>query len=133
MPNSAEHRAKYLANRRLLDTGNGGTPLSTADRYWAAIVAFYAALHLVDRLAALDNAHPQTHGDRLHFVSVRHRSIFANYNDLKFASEYARYGTLNQFDRVYPGGTVQAVLIDEKLVSIESYVNHIFDPPAAGS
>ncbi len=43
MPSSAEHRAKYQANRDLLDTGNGGTPLSTLDACWAAIVAFYAA------------------------------------------------------------------------------------------
>jgi hypothetical protein len=52
MPSSAEHRAKHAANRQFLDTGNNGTPLSTLDGCWAATVAFYAALHLVDRLAA---------------------------------------------------------------------------------
>ena len=134
MPSSSEHRAKYLANRRHLDTGNGGSPLATADGCWAAVVAFYAALHLVDRLAARDNTHPGAHGNRLRFVSANHRSILADFNDLKVASECARYGTLNQFARAYPGNAVQDILIDKLLVSIETYVTSIFDPPpAAGS
>jgi hypothetical protein len=98
MPSSAEHRAKYEANRHLLDTGNNGTPLSTLDRCWAAIVAFYAALHLVDRLAARINYHPGNHGDRLSFVASQHRAIYTIYNSLKTASEIGRYGTLNQFN-----------------------------------
>ncbi len=129
MPSSAEHRDKYLANRQLLDTGNGGAPLSTVDGCWAAIVAFYAALHLVDRLAARITLHPPTHGDRLRFVATHHRTIFADYNDLKTASEIARYGTLNQFNRTYPGNIVQTILIDQKLVAIEKYVDTIFNPP----
>lgn len=133
MPSSAEHRAKHLANRHLLDTANNGAPLSTLDKCWAAIVAFYAALHLVDRLAALNNLHPTppgAHGVRLHFVSSQHRTIFAAYNDLKVASEIARYGTLNQFARAFPGDTVQTVLIDTNLVAIENYVNSFFPVPA---
>jgi hypothetical protein len=133
MPDSAEHRAKYAANRHFLDTGNHGTPLSTLDGCWAAIVAFYAALHLVDRLAARVNYHPATHANRLRFVSTDHRSIFADYTDLKVASEIARYGTLNQFTRAFPGNTDQNVLIDQKLVAIETYVNSIFNPPPPGA
>ena len=129
MPNSAEHHAKYVANRQLLDTANNGTPLSTVDGCWAATVAFYAALHLVDRLAARINLHPATHGDRMRFVTRHHRPIFADYNDLRVASEIARYGTLNQFNRAFPGNTVQSVLIDQKLVAIETYVTNIFNPP----
>src|SRR6516225_8801690 len=116
MPSSAEHRDKHAANRQLLDTGNNGSPLSTLDGCWAAVVAFYAALHLVDRLAARVNYHPPGHNDRLRFVSRDHRPILADYNDLKVAAEIARYGTLNQFGRAYPGTTVQDVLIDQKLV-----------------
>src|SRR5271166_4462643 len=120
MPSSAEHRLKYQANRQLLDTGNNGTPLSTLDGCWAAIVAFYAALHLVDRLAARVNYHPGNHADRLSFVSSQHRPIYAIYNSLKTASEIARYGTLNQFTKAYPGTTVQDILIDQRLVAIET-------------
>ncbi len=90
MPSSAEHRTKYEANRQLLNTANNGTPLSTADSCWAAIVAFYAALYLVDRLAARTNYHPTSHPDRLSFVSSQHRPIYTSYNALKTASEIAR-------------------------------------------
>jgi hypothetical protein len=129
MPSSAEHREKYLANRQFLNTGNNGTPLSTLDGCWAAVVAFYAALHLVDRLAARNNDHPSTHGDRLSFVASQHRLIYASYNALKTASEIARYGTLNQFNKAFPGTTVQVELVDKRLVQIETYVNNIFNPP----
>lgn len=129
MPNSAAHHAKYVANRPLLDTANNGAPLSTLDGCWAATVAFYASLHLVDRLAALVNLHPAAHVNRMRFVSRHHRAIFADYNDLRVASEIARYGTLNQFNRAFPGNTVQAILVDQKLVVIETYVNNLFNPP----
>jgi hypothetical protein len=130
MPSSAEHRAKYEANRQFLDTGNNGAPLSTRDGCWAAIVAFYAALHLVDRLAARINFHPGNHADRLSFVANQHRPIYTFYNSLKTASEIGRYGTLNQFAKAYPGTTVQDVLIEKRLAAIENYVNNIFNPPA---
>ena len=96
-------------------------------------IAFYAALHLVDRLAARINFHPTppgAHANRLRFVSSSHRVIFADYNDLKVASEIARYGTLHQFNRAFPATTVQDILIDQRLVAIENYVNNIFNPSA---
>lgn len=129
MPSSQEHRAKYEANRHHLDTGNNGGPLSTLDGCWAATVAFYAALHLVDRLAARNNFHPGNHTDRNSFVTGQHRPIWAVYNALYTVSRIARYGTLNQFNLAYPGTTVQTELIDKRLVAIETYVNNIFNPP----
>ena len=135
MPSSAEHSAKHQANRHLLDIGNNGTPLSTLDGCWAAIVAFYAALHCVDRLGAIavpQQLHPTppgAHGKRLRFLYTTHRPIYAAYNDLKTASEIARYGTLNQFNRAYPGPTVQGILVDQKLAASETYVHNIFNPP----
>lgn len=130
MPSSAEHRLKYEANRHHLDTGNNGRPLSTLDGCWAVVVAFYAALRLVDRLAARTNFHPGGHSDRTRYVSSQHRAIFREYNALQSASEIARYGTLNQFNSAFPGTTVQDILVDQKLVAIETYVNNIFNPPA---
>ncbi len=130
MPSSQEHRAKYEDNRNHLDTGNNGRPLSTLSACWAATVAFYAALHLVDRLAARANYHPPNHTDRNAFVAGQHRPIWSAYNALYQASRTARYGTVNQFNVTYPGTTVQDVLIDQRLVQIETYVNNIFDPPA---
>jgi hypothetical protein len=135
VPSSIEHRAKHLANRKLLDTGNNGAPLSKMDTCWAAIVAFYAALHCVDRLGAIavPQVHPTppgAHGARLRFLQLRHHAIYADYNDLKTASEFARYGTLHQFNRTYPGTTVQDILVNQKLAAIENYVNGHFPPPA---
>lgn len=93
----------------------------------------FAALHLVDRLAARANYHPGNHSERLSFVAGQHRPIFTAYNSLKTASEIARYGTINQFNRAYPGTTVQDILIDQRLVFTESYVNKIFNPPSPPS
>lgn len=129
MPSSSEHRQKYESNRQLLDTGNNGSALSTLDGCWAATVAFYAALHLVDRLAARQNMHPSNHTQRNAFVVRHHRSIWSAYNALLIASRIARYGTVNQFSTTYPGTDVQDILIDQRLVAIESYVESIFNPP----
>jgi hypothetical protein len=130
MPNSSQHQAKYQANRQYLDTGNNGGPLSTLNGCWASVVAFYAALHLVDRLAARVNFHPGDHAERERFVSRDHSAIYRFYSALKSASIIARYGTINQFTNAYPGTTVQDNLIDTRLFAIENYVNNIFNPPA---
>lgn len=135
MPSSAEHQAKYFANRTFLNSGAGGAALSTVDPAWAVIVAFYAALHLVDRLAARQNLHfqpPGAHGDRLRFVSRHHYAIYGKYNDLKIASEIARYGTINQFNRAFPGNSIQTILIDQNLVTIENHLVAVFTPPSPG-
>lgn len=135
MPSSAEHQVKYQENRTFLDTGGaGGGALASSNASWAAIVAFYAALHLVERLAARLNLHhtpPAAHGQRERWLRShpQHRAILTAYNDLRTASEIARYGTANQFTRAYPGSTVQSILIDHRLVAIEAYVNAVFQPP----
>lgn len=131
MPSSPEHRAKYEANRAFLDSGCGGMPLAQVNACWASIVTFYTALQLVDRLAARINAHPQTHADRLRFLTRTHPSIFQAYAQLKIASELSRYGTLNQFLRAYPDPMVQTILIDQHLVALETYFLAIFQPPPA--
>ena len=136
MPSSAEHQAKYLDNRTFLDA-NGG--LAVVQPVWASVVAFYAALHLVERLAARQNLHHATHGERRGFLTRHplHRAIYFAYDTLRTASELARYGTANQFQRMVPTGDVQTVLIDTHLVAIEAYVQSVFAPPvgptAAGS
>ena len=55
--------------------------------------------------------------------------ICVDYNALRNASEIARYGTLNQFNQAFTGNAVQTILIDQRLVSIETYVNNVFNPP----
>jgi len=47
MPSPDEHLRVARRNRKLLDDG-----LFTADERWAVVIAFYTALHYVERLAA---------------------------------------------------------------------------------
>ena len=133
MPSAAEHLAKYQLNRAFLNS-NGG--LAGGDRMWASIVAFYSALHLVERLATRQNLHhmpPDAHGQRSRYLArhAQHRVIYADYRRLREASELARYGTVNQFQVAYPGNAVQDVLIDQYLVAIEKYVAKVLGTPAA--
>ena len=134
MPSSAEHQEKYLENRAFLDA-NGG--LASLEPVWASIVAFYAALHLVERLAARQNIHHWNHALRTTYLRRHrlHRVIYSAYEALRAASELARYGTANQFQRLVPTANVQTVLIDTHLVAIETYVQSVFAPStgAAGS
>ena len=133
MPSSAEHQAKYQLNRAFLNSNSG---LAGGDRMWAATVAFYSALHLVERLAARQNIHhmpPNAHGQRTRYLTThpQHHVIFRDYRELRIASELARYGTVNQFQVAYPGNAVQDVLIDQYLIAVEKYVAKVLGTPAA--
>jgi hypothetical protein len=129
MPSSTEHRAKYDLNRAFLNTG-----LASTNPAWAAVVAFYAAVHLIERLAAAEPrgpVHHRTHFERRQYLirHRQHRAIFAAYNTLQEAAEISRYGTVNQFNALYTAVTVQSELIDTHLVAIENYVTAYFAPP----
>jgi len=129
MPNSTEHRAKYDLNRTFLNTG-----LATANPPWAAVVAFYAAVHLIERLAAAEQRgpiHHRTHTQRRLYLSKhRQHDVLADpYEALQDAAETSRYGTVAQFNARY-AATVQSVLIDTHLVAIEDYVAAFFAPPS---
>lgn len=131
MPNSAEHRAKHTSNRAFLNTG-----LAATNPEWAAVVAFYAAVHLIERLAAAEPhgpVHHRTHTDRRLYLARhrQHRAVFNPYDILQEAAEVSRYGTVGQFNALYTAATVQADLIDTHLVAIENYVTAYFAPPAA--
>ena len=129
MPNSAEHRAKYELNRAFLDTG-----LAAIQPEWAAIVAFYAAVHLIERLAASEPrgpVHSRTHTERIRYLSRhrQHSALIGDYRLLQEASELSRYYTLHSFRSMYTAATVQSQLIDTHLVAIEQYVTAYFPPP----
>lgn len=129
MPSSAEHQAKALANRVFLDSG-----LAAVSSEWAAVVAFYAAVHLVERLAAAEPrgpVHHRTHVARVAWLARHrpHRTIFNDYAALQDAAEVSRYGTVNQFRSMYTAAAVQSQLIDTHLAAIERYVTTHFAPP----
>lgn len=129
MPSAAEHRAKYDANRTFLDTG-----LATTQPDWAAVVAFYAAVHLIERLAAAEPRSPihnGNHAERNRYLGRhrQHRVLTSHYTELQLAASVGRYGTVNQFATDYPASLVQSKLIDTHLVAIEDYVTAYFAPP----
>lgn len=131
MPNAAEHRAKHAFNRAFLNTG-----LAVVNPDWAAVVAFYAAVHLIERLAAAESRGPGHHRShtnrRLYLMRHRqHRQVFNDYDTLQDAAEISRYGTAAQFTARFSAATVQSELIDTHLAAIEDYVNAHFAPPPA--
>lgn len=128
MPNSPEHDASYRENRAVLTAG-----FVASNPRWAAIVAFYAAVHLIERLAAAEQPRPvhhRSHKNRNKWLNRPgpHRAILSHYIVLQDASESARYGTLNQFQNRF-AARVQSHLIDIHLVAIERYVAAFFAPP----
>ena len=129
MPSAAEHRDKYDANRAFLNTG-----LAATNPEWAAVVAFYAAVHLIERLAAAERrgpVHHRTHIKRNAYLGGhrRHRVLAPHYVELQLASEVSRYGTVHQFAKDYSASRVQSELIDTHLVAVEDYVTAHFAPP----
>lgn len=133
MPTDAEHQAKHQHNAATL-AAHGG--LAGTSECWAAVVAFYAALHLVERLAAQTNLHHRRHsgpGSRHRYLAghPQHRQILADYMALQSASEIARYESMGAFQAAYPAGTTQAQLVNGCLARIEQYVTTTLNPPAA--
>jgi hypothetical protein len=126
MPSSAQHKEKAERNRACLLALSG-----TNSPEWQAIIAFYTALHLVERLSACDSIHNTKHQDRLDYLKKhkRHRVIYTNLASLFDASLVARYGTVNQFNTAYPDDTVEKILIAKHLGAIETYVASWFPSP----
>jgi hypothetical protein len=119
MPNSAEHKEKAERNLAFLKTID-----YSAAPEWAAIVSFYAALHLVERLCSKANLHHDKHQDRLSFLAKHqeHKRIHPAFAALYDASMIARYGTMNGFRKAFPGNVVVDELIKRRLFEIEQHV-----------
>lgn len=124
MPDEAAHAEKHRSNRSLLD---GPPPLSSLSGPWAATVAFYAAVHLIEHLAAHEGIHHARHvgqASRTRYLATHPtHHVLSNYLIALFsASLIARYESAAAFTAAYPGDVVQAVLIDQYLAAIEAHV-----------
>ncbi len=130
MPRSAEHQQKAKEGYEFLEKSIGIAPPA-----WRVVVAFYTALHLVERLAACESLHHAKHQDRLDYVKTHkhHRAIYQDFSNLFDASLIARYGTVNNFNKAYPDDTVEEVLINKHLKKIEQYVEFHFAALNEGS
>jgi hypothetical protein len=126
MPSSREHKEKADLNRATLSRliANNEAP------EWMAVVAFYTAMHLVERLAACENIHHSKHPDRLAYLTrhKQHRSIHVEFQTIFDASLVARYGTANQFAKAYIGDAIVDTLVNKHLKTIETYVDTHFNP-----
>jgi len=66
---------------------------------WKSVALFYAALHVVDMVAAAQGVHPRNHDDReYNFLRPRYHKVWNQYRKLFAASRKARYLAGGQFD-----------------------------------
>ncbi len=123
MPNSPQHREKAVRNLAALATIDVALFPD-----WAAVMAFYRAVHLVERLAAREGppVHHENHHDRADYVRRRHRAIRDDYNTLFDAGLVARYGTIHQFESQFSCDYVRDELIGGCLRRITDYVSAEF-------
>jgi hypothetical protein len=123
MPNASKHRLKVESNRKFLAT-------ISCDDYpeWAVVVAFYTAVHLVERLrAASGDGDSTSHEDRLSYVQQVHPQIHTSYYQLQNASMLARYQARSDFFKQFQPEQVTELLINKYLVQIEQYVVNRLD------
>ena len=127
MPNSREHRDKASHNCAFLQTFE-------VDDYpdWVAVAAFYAAVHLVERLRTVapspTTKHSTDHVDRGRFARAKHRQIQREYHELYNTSLIARYETTSGFNTKIKPADVRHILVGKYLTAIESYVDFFFAP-----
>jgi hypothetical protein len=87
MPTADEHQRQAEHNLRFFETID-------ADEFcdWKTTVAFYAAVHLVEKLRALVGQDSVDHQDRNQFVRNHHPHIHVHYRELYNLSLLVRYG-----------------------------------------
>lgn len=115
MASDREHQEKADHNRAFLNS-------IAADEYcdWIAVVAFYAAVHLVEKLRALRGQHSQDHQERNTAVRGDFRRIHRHYRELYNWSLVARYDMTKDFR--LSAKDVRTILVDQHLVEIEKFV-----------
>jgi hypothetical protein len=120
MPTKSEHEVKAKNNRDFL---------ATIDRQqfptWAATVAFYAAMHLVEAIrASSQHGHSASHNDRLMYVQASHPMIHSDYQALLNVSMLARYLSQSDFfNQFQPDDIDQVVIV--WLDQIETYARSL--------
>ena len=119
MPKPKQHQEKADHHRAFLAT-------IAADQFpdWAAVVAFYCAVELIEKLRAYDGQHSESHHDRNVYVQQKpHRQIHVHFRELYTAALVARYATLNAF--AHSAQQVRDELVNKHLAAIEGYVRQL--------
>jgi hypothetical protein len=126
MPNAAEHQAKVAHNKAFLQT-----IIDPRFCDWMAVVAFYAAVHLVEQVFALTAQHSHDHRGRNKAVREQLRPIHSHFRALYNLSMVARYQQASKFN--LNAAAVQAGAIGTRLTAIENYVASRFASPTPPS
>lgn len=123
MPSADQHRQKAESNRQFLAT----IPLNGFPD-WVVVVAFYTAVHLVERVrAASGDGHSTDHDGRLSYVQSMHPNIHTAYHQLQNASMLARYQSRGDFFNQFQPDQVRDLLVGRYLAEIEKYVGDRLD------
>lgn len=119
MPTASQHKVKAEHNRKFLDT------ISVQDfPDWVAVVAFYTAVHLMERVrAASGHGDSVDHGDRLAYIQRFHVTIHSQYHLLQNVSMLSRYQSRADFYDQFQPEDIQKQILEDKLPAIESYVS----------
>ncbi|VTT98946.1 Uncharacterized protein OS=Bacillus cereus Rock3-42 GN=bcere0021_34850 PE=4 SV=1 [Gemmataceae bacterium] len=117
MPNPSQHQTKARNNRLFLASFDSNTYPD-----WAAVVAFYTAVHLIEQLRAMDGVDSTSHQDRLQYVQANHRTIHYEFHELYNTSKLARYEANAVFHGQISNADIKAILIDQWLAAVETYV-----------
>jgi hypothetical protein len=126
MPSEAEH---LLAYRENLDVANS---VRSSNPRWAVIAAFYAAVHLIEVLAAKDGKHHRKHvgeASRHNYLANHpdHHHILPHLGVLFSAPMVARYESPQAFRSAFPEAAVTR-LIEVHLAGIEAHVANVMGP-----
>lgn len=124
MPAQDDHLRKAQHNENFVASFNLD---STAYLDWAVTGIFYAALHYIESLLAIQNVHPSTHTSRDHVFQKQQnlKPIYNQYRILKTRSENARYD-LQQFSPA----EVRTLLTVE-LETVKSHILRLSQKPQA--
>lgn len=117
MPSADQHRKKVENNRAFLAT-------ISRDEFteWAVVVAFYTAVHLLERVrAASGHGDSFSHDDRSSYVLHEHITVHEQYHELLNASMLARYRSRGDFFAHFQPDTLDSGLL-LYLTEIEKYV-----------
>lgn len=117
MPNPKQHQQKADDNRAFLNSLS-----STGPAEWIAVVAFYTAVHLIEKLLAYRSPplHSKNHEERNDAVRKHYKAIQKEYHELFNLSLVARYSTRGKF--TLAAATAKTLIIDNYLVTIERFV-----------
>lgn len=117
MPPEIRHQVQWYANKGILKH------LVEQNKYpdWIATVAFYTALHSIERFLARHKEHPKSHTERdkvlAKYMPLLGAQIVADYEDLKNTSRAARYNFFVPTDADIQDILERLARIDAKVAS----------------